>query len=112
MDYSAARLICFESRCTTSSVVITSAKEADDYVMRHSMLALENLILGANAVGLDCSPMEGFDEDRLKRLLAIPSRIRVCAVVAIGRRLDDELPPETYRVPVTEKTWRERYGRR
>ena len=91
---------------------ITSTHEAEEYVMRQAMLALESLMLAANAIGIDSSPMEGFDEDRLKRLLQIPSRMRVVSLVALGRRAEGSAPTETFRFPIAEKLWRDVYGRR
>jgi nitroreductase len=39
----------------------------------------------AETLGYDTAPMEGFMEDQVKALLKIPARVRVVALLAIGR---------------------------
>jgi len=36
-------------------------------------------------MGYDTAPMEGFMEDQVKALLKIPERVRVVALLAVGR---------------------------
>ncbi len=82
---------------------ITSQQEAAAYVRSHTMLAAMNFMIAAKSIGLDTSPMEGFDEERLKKLLAIPSWMTVPIIIAIGHPLDDETPQPSIRLPLEEK---------
>ncbi|MCC6953095.1 MAG: nitroreductase family protein, partial [Deltaproteobacteria bacterium] len=92
--------------------VVTSRHEAEEYVMRHTMLAVENLMIAAAGAGLDTCPMEGFDEWRLKRLLGIPAHLRVCLLVVLGKRAPGVNPVETYRAPLESRVSWDRYGAR
>lgn len=83
--------------------VITSPQEAAHYVRSHTMLAAMNFMIAAKSIGLDTSPMEGFDEERLKKLLAIPASMTVPVIISIGYPLDDETPPPSVRLPLEEK---------
>ena len=83
--------------------VITSQQEAAHYVRSHTMLAAMTFMVAAKSIGLDTSPMEGFDEERLKKLLAIPSWMTVPVIISIGYPLDDETPPASVRLPLEEK---------
>ena len=57
----------------------------DLWVNRHVMIAFTTMMWMAEAIGYDTAPMEGFDEDQVKALLHIPARVRVVALLAIGR---------------------------
>lgn len=56
------------------------------WAAKTTALACENLMLALRAAGYDTCPMEGFDEPRVKRLLALPRAARVVMVLAAGRR--------------------------
>jgi nitroreductase len=58
----------------------------DLWVNRHVMIALTTMMWTAETLGYDTAPMEGFEEDKVKALLKIPDRVRVVALLAIGRR--------------------------
>jgi nitroreductase len=91
-----------------------------EYYLLDAGLALENLLLQAVALGLHAHPMGGFDEDTVRAALAIPGRVRVLALVAVGypgsidamddRTRDRELRPRT-RKPLDDirffDRWRE-----
>lgn len=53
---------------------------------RHVMIALTTMMWAAETLGYDTAPMEGFEEDKVKALLKIPERVRVVALLAVGRR--------------------------
>lgn len=62
---------------------------APDYgvwVNRHVMIAFTTMMWMAEALGYDTAPMEGFFEDKVKSVLAIPEDIRVVALLAIGKK--------------------------
>lgn len=54
------------------------------WVTKQVMLSAMIFMLGATAAGLATSPMEGFDERRVKRVLGIPGNFIVPVVVCIG----------------------------
>jgi len=62
------------------------------WVNRHVMIALTTMMWMAATLGYDTAPMEGFLEDKVKDLLKIPQRVRVVALLAIGRRKGPEKP--------------------
>jgi nitroreductase len=49
------------------------------------MIAFTTMMWAAETLGYDTAPMEGFMEDQVKALLQIPERVRVVALLAIGR---------------------------
>jgi nitroreductase len=57
----------------------------DVWANRHTMIALTTMMWAAETLGYDTAPMEGFEEDKVKTLLKIPQRVRVVALLAIGR---------------------------
>jgi nitroreductase len=62
------------------------------WVNRHVMIALTTMMWMAEALGYDTAPMEGFMEDKVKEVLKIPQRVRLVALLAIGRRKGPEKP--------------------
>ena len=64
----------------------------DLWVNRHVMIALTTMMWTAETLGYDTAPMEGFEEDKVKALLKIPERVRVVALLAIGRRTGPDKP--------------------
>ena len=62
------------------------------WVNRHVMIAFTHIMLMAEALGYDTAPMEGFFEDKVKATLGIPERVRVVALLAIGKRKGDDKP--------------------
>jgi nitroreductase len=62
------------------------------WVNRHVMIALTTMMWMAEALGYDTAPMEGFLEDKVKEVWHIPQRVRVVALLAIGRRKGPDKP--------------------
>jgi nitroreductase len=58
----------------------------DIWANRQTMIAFTTMMWAAETHGYDTAPMEGFEEDKVKALLKIPARVRVVALLAIGRR--------------------------
>ncbi len=83
--------------------IIATKSEAGHYVMSQTMLAAATFMIAAKAAGLDTSPMEGFDEYRLKKLLAIPPRMRVGIIVAVGYAAETGDKVMSVRLPLEEK---------
>ncbi len=57
----------------------------DLWANRQTMIAFTTMMWAAETLGYDTAPMEGFMEDQVKSLLKIPARVRVVALLAIGR---------------------------
>lgn len=57
----------------------------DLWANRQTMIAFTTMMWAAETLGYDTSPMEGFMEDQVKALLKIPARVRVVALLGIGR---------------------------
>jgi nitroreductase len=55
------------------------------WVNRQTMIAFTTMMWTAETLGYDTAPMEGFMEDQVKALLKIPERVRVVALLGIGR---------------------------
>lgn len=83
--------------------VITSRSNLVEYVRQHTMLAVGTFLIAAESAGLATCPMEGFDEDRLKKLLAVPSRMTVPAIVATGYMVEGDATPYSFRTPLDDK---------
>ena len=66
------------------------APSFDLWVNRHVMIAFTTMMWMAEVLGYDTAPMEGFEEDKVKALLHIPDRVRVVALLAIGRRKGED----------------------
>lgn len=59
------------------------------WAVKSAALAAENFMLALRAHGFDSCPMEGFDEQRVRRLLQLPADAVVVMVVGCGRRAPD-----------------------
>ena len=57
----------------------------DLWANRQTMIAFTTMMWAAETMGYDTAPMEGFMEDQVKALLKIPERVRVVAMLAVGR---------------------------
>lgn len=64
----------------------------DLWANRHTMIAFTTMMWAAETLGYDTAPMEGFEEDKVKAVLNIPERVRVVALLAIGRRKGTDKP--------------------
>jgi nitroreductase len=68
------------------------APSFDLWVNRHVMIAFTTMMWTAETLGYDTAPMEGFEEDQVKALLKIPDRVRVVALLGIGRLKGSDKP--------------------
>ena len=61
-------------------------------------LACENLMIAAEALGLNTCPMEGFDGRRLSQYLGLSSRFHeIVMVIAIGKKSNAFIEPPQWR---------------
>lgn len=90
--------------------LIYTRNEALAYVKNQTMLAAATFMIAAKGAGLDTSPMEGFDEYRLKRLLNIPQQMAVPIIIAIGIAEESEADNYSIRLPLTERMFINRFS--
>ena len=55
------------------------------WVAKQTMIAATTMMWMAEALGYDTGPMEGFDEEDVRKVLGIPTHVRVLFLLAIGR---------------------------
>jgi len=79
------------------------------WVNRQTMIAFTTMMWTAETLGYDTAPMEGFMEDQVKALLKIPERVRVVALLGIGR-LKGPDKPYAGRLPVERTVFAEEWG--
>ena len=71
------------------------------WAMKSTSLACENLMIAAEALGLNTCPMEGFDGRRLSRFLGLSSRYHeIVMVIAIGKKSAAYAEPPQWRRPL------------
>jgi nitroreductase len=71
------------------------------WAMKSTSLACENLMIAAEAVGLNTCPMEGFDGRRLSRFLGLSTRYHeIVMVIAIGKKSPSYAEPPQWRRPL------------
>lgn len=75
-----------------------SVEEREAWGNTQSNIALGYLLLLAESLGYATSPMLGFDPDKVKTLLALPTHVRITALVAIGYPAEEGFRP--HRLPV------------
>jgi len=70
-----------------ASVIVVAVTDPDASARWHekdTMIALEHMVLAATSLGYGTCWIGAFDETELKRLLKIPERIKVVALLPIG----------------------------
>jgi nitroreductase len=71
------------------------------WATKSTSLACQNLMLAAEALGMNTCPMEGFDSRRLSRYLSLSGRHHeIVMVIAIGKRLRAHNEPPQWRRPL------------
>lgn len=73
------------------------------------MIAIEHMVLAATALGYGTCWIGGFDEGEVKRILRVPKRLAVIAMLPIG--VPDESPPTRSRKALREIVYLEEYGK-
>jgi nitroreductase len=64
-------------------------KDLDLWATKSTALACENLVLAFRAHGFDTCMMEGFDQQRVSKLLKLPSSAIPIMVIGAGERAED-----------------------
>lgn len=76
------------------------------WAVKSTALAAENLMLGFQSHGYATCPMEGFDEVRLRKVLAIPRQAIPIMLLAVGRATDKGVYNPRLRFPLEQQvTW-------
>lgn len=75
-----------------------SEDEREAWGAEQGNIALGYLLLAAEAHGYQTSPMLGFDAEGVKRLLGLPAHVRIPALVAIGRGVEEGFPHHRHSV--------------
>jgi nitroreductase len=71
------------------------------WATKSTSLACENLMIAAEALGLNTCPMEGFDGRRLSRFLGLlPRYHEIVMVIAIGKKSRGYVEPPQWRRPL------------
>jgi nitroreductase len=71
------------------------------WATKSTSLACENLMIAAEALGLNTCPMEGFDGRRLSRFLGLSIRYHeIVMVIAIGKKSSAYAEPPQWRRPL------------
>jgi nitroreductase len=71
------------------------------WATKSTSLACANLMIAAEALGLNTCPMEGFDGRRLSRFLGlVPRHHEIVMVIAIGKKSPSYVEPPQWRRPL------------
>jgi len=78
-----------------------SRQDQFKWATKSTSLACENLMIAAEALGLNTCPMEGFDGRRLSRFLGLlPRYHEIAMVIAIGKKSRSYVEPPQWRRPL------------
>jgi len=97
--------------CNTKNKIeiLFGDKGKEFYGIQNCAMAIENMLLGATALGLGSCFVAVFDEERIKRTLSIPGDVSVDGVIVLGYAKGKS---ESDRISTKLKTFFERYGKR
>jgi nitroreductase len=71
------------------------------WATKSTSLACQNLMIAAEALGMNTCPMEGFDNRRLSRYLHLSDRHHeIVMVIALGKKSSDYNEPPQWRRPL------------
>ena len=65
-------------------------------------LAAQTFMLSMAAQGLDTCPMEGFDSQRVKKILKLPAEAQISMIISCGIRKPEGVYGERFRIPFEE----------
>jgi len=78
-----------------------SRQDIFKWATKSTSLACQNLMIAAEALGINTCPMEGFDGRRLSQYLGLSSRYHeIVMVIAIGKRSQAYMEPPQWRRPL------------
>jgi nitroreductase len=86
---------------TTIGMPPLSHQEVLKWATKSTSLACQNLMIAAEALGINTCPMEGFDGRRLSRYLGLSRRHHeIVMVIAIGKKSHTYVDPPQWRRPL------------
>ena len=78
-----------------------SRQDLFKWATKSTSLACENLMIAAEALGINTCPMEGFDGRRLSKYLGLSGRYHeIVMVIAIGKKSHSYVEPPQWRRPL------------
>lgn len=80
------------------------------YAIQDTALAIQNLMLAAQGLGLGSCFVGSFEEDTVSDIIELPDNIRPVAIIPIG--YSAEKPESPGRIPFENLTFSERYGKK
>jgi len=87
--------------CRTSGMPPLFRRDLLKWAMKSTSLACQNLMIAAEALGVNTCPMEGFDGRRLCRYLGLSRRYHdIVMVIAVGKRAHAFVQPPQWRRPL------------
>jgi nitroreductase len=79
----------------------TSRQDLFKWATKNTSLACENLMIAAEALGINTCPMEGFDGRRLSKYLGLTARYHeIVMVIAMGKKSQSYVEPPQWRRPL------------
>lgn len=84
--------------------IVKQISESDMRTVVHKScgLAAQTFMLGMAAEGYDTCPLEGFDGQRLKKILGLPCGAEINMVIPCGVRVEEGVRGERLRIPFNE----------
>lgn len=77
----------------------TSISDMNVWAHKTTALACQTLMLSLRAFGYDSCPMEGIDSYKIKKLLKLPKRAKICMVISAGKRAHNGVYGKRFRLP-------------
>lgn len=73
----------------------------DIRIVAHKSVALaaQTFMLSMTAEGYDTCPMEGFDSERVKKMLKLPKAAEICMIVSVGKAKPEGVYGRRVRIP-------------
>lgn len=70
---------------------LSSDKNIFSWTARQSYIALGNMMTGAASIGIDSCPIEGFEKEKVEKIIGIdPTKYQLAVVVPFGYRLNEQ----------------------
>jgi nitroreductase len=94
-------IFCLLNLWKTMGMPPLSRQDLFKWATKSTSLACENLMIAAEALGVNTCPMEGFDGRRLAKFLGLSRRNHeIVMVIAVGKKSQAYLEPPQWRRPL------------
>jgi len=77
-----------------------SKRDQEEVAIKSAALACENFVLAISAQGYDSCMMEGFDAERVSKLLGIKCSERIVMVIGVGKTAESGTWGNPFRIPL------------